>query len=105
MKRHVSLICALALLAAESCAMSAVFGIISRVEGMENTDPGFAIWLICLYLCHIGMTLFLRRERSEREIILFCGAFFILQTIIIFAILFLIVARFVKVPPSHLLFI
>jgi len=86
MKRHASLICALALLAAESCAMSAVFGIISRVEGMENTDPGFAIWLICLSLCHIGMTLFLRRERSEREIILFCGAFFILQTIIIFAV-------------------
>ena len=76
MKRYAVLLSGIALLAAESCAMAAMFGIVARVENMENVDPGLAVWLICLSLCHIGMTVFLRSERSEREIILFCGAFF-----------------------------
>ena len=86
MKRHFSLLCGFWLLAAESCAMSAVFGIISRVEGMENAEPGLAIWLICLGLCHVGLTVFLRRERNERDIILFCAVFFAVQAVVIFAV-------------------
>ncbi|MBE6969050.1 MAG: hypothetical protein E7442_02875 [Ruminococcaceae bacterium] len=53
---------------------------------MELINPGLAIWLPCLALCHLGLSLFLERERSLRAVIIFCACFFALQALAVFMI-------------------
>jgi len=86
MKFFVSLFCSLAYLAANSCAMAALFFVFSLVEKMEKSDPALAIWLLCLCLCQTLLQFFLRRERSERELICFIAAFFVLQLVLAFTL-------------------
>ena len=86
MKKRDSAFCSLALLAANSCAMAGLFTVVSIVERSDRSDPGLALWLMCLVLCHLGLRLFLRKERSERALIFFCGAFFLLQAVLVFGI-------------------
>ena len=86
MKKRASVFCSLALLAANSCSMAALFTVVSVVERSEKTEPGLALWLACLALCHLGLRLLLRRERSERALIAFCAGFFVLQAVLFFSI-------------------
>lgn len=73
---------ALALLAANSCAMAGIYTIVSMVEGLDKCDPALGIWLACLCVCYIGLDFFLRRERSERSVIIFCAVLFLLQLVL-----------------------
>ena len=84
MRKALSSLCPLSLLMANSCAMAALFVVFSTVERMDNSDPCLALWLICLGLCHVGLGIFLRRERSERAMICFCAVFFLLQLVLAF---------------------
>ena len=86
MKKSLSIFCPIALLAANSCAMAALFTVFSLVEKAEKTDPCLALWLVCLAMCSMGLEFFLRRERSERAVIKFCGAFFLSQLVLAFVI-------------------
>ncbi len=81
-----SLFCSLSYLAANSCAMAALFYVFSVVEKMEKSDPALGIWLLCLCLCETLLQLFLRRERSERAVIYFIAVFFAVQLVLVFAI-------------------
>jgi len=84
MKKITTSFCSLAMLSANCCAMAGAFTVVSIVEGLDRTDPGLLIWLLCLSGCYVGLELFLRRERSERSIIFFCGTFFALQLVLVF---------------------
>ena len=86
MKKSISVLCTLILLMAYCAAMSSMFSVLSIVEGMENIQPGLGVWMPCLALCYLGLSLFLGRERSIRSVIVFCAVFFVLQTVLVFAI-------------------
>ncbi len=86
MNFFISLFCSMAYLAANSCAMAALYAVFSIVEGTGESMPALGIWLSCLCLCQLGMTLFLRKARSERSVIYFCAVFFALQLVLSFLI-------------------
>ena len=86
MRKLSSGLCPLALLAANCCAMAGLFTVFSLVERMEKHDPCLTLWLLCLALCYVGLKLFLRRERSARAVIYFCGASFLLQLVLAFVV-------------------
>ncbi len=86
MNSFVSVFCPMAYLAANSCAMAALYTVFSIVEGMDRTDPALGIWLICLCACQLGLQLFLRSARSERSVIYFIASFFVLQLVLSFTL-------------------
>lgn len=86
MKNKNRLFCSLAYLMQNSCAMAAAFSIFSFVEEMPNTSPALPLWLLCLALCCVSLQFFMRRERSERQLMIFCGVFFAVQTVLVFVV-------------------
>jgi len=86
MKKQLSALCPLSILLANSCAMAALFTVFSTVEGLAKTDPCLALWLCSISACHLAMSIFLRRKRSQRALIYFCAAFFMLQLVLAFIV-------------------
>ena len=86
MRKQLSALWPLSILLANSCAMAALFTVFSMVEGLGKSDPCLALWLCCLSACQLAMSLFLRRERSQRALIYFCAAFFVLQLVLAFVL-------------------